>query len=170
MPETVAGAGAQSVERHSTKFPTVPIAEVPLPTESAEAGVLRPIVLVVDDEPIIADTLAEILARSGYAAMTAYDGETALETAALVPPDLLISNDLLPRMSGVDLAIAVKTESPDCKIILLSGQLSTADLLTAAKSDGHHISLLSKPIHPADLLSKVTETLGSAKPVIGDGS
>ena len=162
MPETEQVAPTKSIAKPATIFPTVPIAEVPLPAESAEASAFRPIVLVVDDEPIVADTLAEILTRSGYAAMAVYDGESALETAALVPPDLLIADDLLPQMSGVDLAIAVKNESPDCKIILLSGQQSAAYLLSAGKSAVHQISLLSKPVHPSDLLSKVTATLNPA--------
>jgi DNA-binding response OmpR family regulator len=167
MPETEQAAPAKSIARPPTTFPIVPIAEVPLPAESAEASAYRPIVLVVDDEPVIADTLAEILIRSGYAAMAAYDGESALETAALVPPDLLIADDLSPQMSSVDLAIAVKSESPDCKIILLSGQQSKANLLKSAKSGGHPISLLSKPIRPADLLSTVTATLNFPKPSAG---
>jgi DNA-binding response OmpR family regulator len=168
MPETGRAAPTKSMAKRATTFPTVPIAQVPLPVESAEASAYRPIVLVVDDEPAVADTLAEILIRNGYAAMAAYDEESALETAALVPPDLLIADDLLPyQMSGVDLAIAVKSESPDCKIILLSGRQSTANLLSSAKRAVHQISLLSKPVHPADLLLKVTATLNRAKPAVG---
>jgi DNA-binding response OmpR family regulator len=167
MLETGQAMPNKSISKQATTFPTVPIAEVPLPAESAKASAYRPIVLVVDDEPTVADTLAEILARSGYAAMAAYDGESALETAALVPPDLLIADDLSPQMSGFDLAIAVKGESPDCKIILLSGQQSTACPLNSAKRGAHQISLLSKPVHPADLLTKVTATLNPAKPSVG---
>jgi DNA-binding response OmpR family regulator len=167
MPETQRAAPTKSTAKLATTFPTIPIAEVPLPAESSEASAYRPIVLVVDDEPIVADTLAEILIRSGYTAMAAYDGEGALETAALVPPDLLIADDLLPLMSGVDLAIAVKSESPDCKIILLSGQQSTAHLLSSGKSAVHQFSLLSKPVHPSDLVSKVTATLNPAEPSAG---
>jgi len=162
MSETGQAMPTKSTPKQATTFPTVPIAEVPLPAESAEASAYCPIVLVVNDEPIVADTLAEILARSGYAAMAAYDGESALETAALVPPDLLIADDLSHEMSGVDLAIAVKGESPGCKIILLSGRQSTAYPLNAARIDVHRISLLSKPVHPADLLKKVTATLNHA--------
>jgi CheY-like chemotaxis protein len=167
MLETKQPLPAKSIARPATTFLTVPIAEVPLPAESVETSVYRPIVLVVDDEPIVADTLADILIRSGYAAMAAYDGESALETAALVPPDLLIADDLSPQMSGVDLAIAVKSESPDCKVILLSGQPSAVDLLNSARNAAHHFSLLSKPIQPADLLEKVSGTLNSAKPAEG---
>jgi DNA-binding response OmpR family regulator len=164
MPETELALSAKAIVKPPTTFPTVPIAEVPLPAESVAPFVYRPIVLVVDDEPVIADTLAEILTQSGYAAMAAYDGVSAVETAALVPPDLLIADDLSPHMSGVDLAIAVKSESPDCKVILLSGQQSTPKLLKWAKSGGPHISLLSKPVHPADLISRVTSALNSPKP------
>jgi len=170
MPETEGAAANKPIARPSTNFPTIPIAEVPLPAASAQESAHRPIVLVVDGEPIVADTLAEILSKSGYAAMAAYDEKTALETAALVPPDLLISDVVLPRMSGVDLALAVKSEAPDCKIILLSGQPSTADLHAAADLESLRISLLNKPIHPADLLSKVTESLAVAKPAIGNKS
>jgi DNA-binding response OmpR family regulator len=164
MRQTDPTLSAKPVFRPPTTFPTVPIAEVPLPAESAEASAYRLIVLVVDDEPIIADTLAEILIRSGYAAMAAYDGESALETAALVPPDLLIADDLSPHMSGVDLALAVHCESPGCKIILLSGRQSTANPVKPAASALHQFSLLSKPVRPEDLLSKVTATLNSRKP------
>jgi CheY-like chemotaxis protein len=166
MLETELTQAARLIPRPAKTFTTIPIAEVPLPAESAGAAPHRPIVLVVDDEPIIADTLTEILTRSGYAAMAAYDGEGALETAALVPPDLLIADDLSPQMSGIDLAIAVKSESPDCKIILLTGKQS-ADLLNSARIAVHQFSLLNKPIHPADLLSKVTGALDSATQAVG---
>jgi CheY-like chemotaxis protein len=166
MHKTELAAEAKSTTGLRTSFPTVPIAEVPLPIDSAKGSDCRPIVLVVDDEPIVADTLAEILIRSGYAAMAAYDGESALETAALVPPDLLIADDLSPKMSGVDLAHAVKSESPGCKIILLSGQQFGGDLPKSGKKAGGSFALLTKPVHPADLLLKVTGALDSAKPAV----
>jgi DNA-binding response OmpR family regulator len=119
--------------------------------------------MVVDDESSIADTLAEILSRSGYAAVTAYDGDGALETALLMPPEMLITDVVLPGMSGIDLAITVKRIFPDCKIILFSGQASTADLLAAANRDGHQFVLLSKPVHPADLLSRIADGLKHRK-------
>jgi DNA-binding response OmpR family regulator len=135
--------------------PVVPIDQVPPEDTSA----YRPVVLVVDDESAIADTLTEILSRSGYAAMTAYDGNDALETALLTPPEMLITDVILPGMSGVELAITIRRIFPDCKILLFSGQASTADLLTTAKREGHHFTLLSKPVHPRDLLACVAESL-----------
>jgi DNA-binding NtrC family response regulator len=52
---------------------------------------------------------------------------------------------------------------PDCKIILFSGQASTSDLLAAARKDGHQFTLLNKPLHPQDLLSRVSENLAHRK-------
>lgn len=145
-------------------FPSIPLDEVPSTGLKSQGETYRPVVMVVDDESSIADTLAEILSRSGYAAVTAYDGDSALETALLMPPEMLITDVVLPGMSGIDLAITVKRIFPDCKIILFSGQASTADLLAAANRDGHQFVLLSKPVHPADLLSRIADGLKHRKP------
>jgi CheY-like chemotaxis protein len=119
-----------------------------------------PRILVVDDESAIADTLTEILCRSGYPAIAAYDGTGALELALLSPPELLITDVVLPGMNGIELAITLKRVYPDCKVLLFSGQASTADLLTRAKCAGHSFTLLSKPVPPRDLLALVAERLG----------
>jgi DNA-binding NtrC family response regulator len=58
-------------------------------------------------------------------------------------------------MSGIDLAIAVKKLSPQCKVLLFSGQAATANVLQEARTNGHDFELLSKPIHPTDLLKKI---------------
>jgi DNA-binding response OmpR family regulator len=147
-------------------FPTVPLHEVPRSplVERNNSNSHRPVVMVVDDESSIADTLAEILSRSGYATITAYDGDSALESALLTPPEMLIADVVLPGMSGIDLAISIKRIFPDCKIILFSGQASTADLLAAANRDGHHFQLLNKPVHPADLLARIATSLKQSKP------
>jgi len=119
----------------------------------------RPEVLVVDDESAIADTVTEILSRSGYAASAAYDGNDALESALLKPPELLITDVVLPGMSGIELAITIKRIFPDCRILLFSGQAATADLMANARNAGHHFTLLSKPVHPRDLLTSVAAML-----------
>jgi hypothetical protein len=86
-------------------FPTVPLREVPAQAGGDRAEAHRPVVLVVDDESVIADTLAEILSRSGYHAVPVYDGDSALETALLTPPEMLITDVVLPGMTGIELAI-----------------------------------------------------------------
>ena len=135
--------------------PVVPIEQAP----PADTGAYRRVILVVDDESAIADTLAEILSRSGYAALVAYDATDALETALLSPPEMLITDVVLPGMSGIELAITIKRIFPDCKILLFSGQAATSDLMITARSAGHHFTLLNKPIHPGDLLAQVAASL-----------
>jgi CheY-like chemotaxis protein len=146
-------------------FPTVLLRDVPASAGASDTNGYRPVVLVVDDESVIADTLAEILSRSGYTGIAEYDGDSALETALLTPPEMLITDVVLPGMTGIELAISVRRIFPDCKIILFSGQASTADLLASARADGHHFTLLNKPLHPQDLLLRVSEGLKSNRPV-----
>ncbi|MGB9288232.1 MAG: response regulator [Terracidiphilus sp.] len=138
--------------------PVVPIDEVP----PADKNEYRPVVLVVDDESAIADTVTEILSRSGYAAMTAYDAYEAIETALITPPEMLITDVIMPGMTGIELAIKVRHIFPYCKILLFSGQAATVDLLATAKCAGHHFNILYKPMHPKDLLIKVAESLKPA--------
>jgi DNA-binding response OmpR family regulator len=133
----------------------VPIDQAP----PADKSAYRPVVLVVDDESAVADTLTEILSRSGYTAMAAYDAPGALEIALLTPPELLITDVVLPGMSGIELAITIRRIFPDCKTLLFSGQASTTDLLASAKSEGHHFTLLNKPLHPTELLACIADTL-----------
>jgi CheY-like chemotaxis protein len=135
--------------------PVVPIAEAP----AADTSAYRRTVLVVDDESVIAETVAAILSRSGYAAMTAYDGPEALEIALLTPPELLITDVSLPGMSGIELAITIRRIFPDCKVLLFSGHAATAGLMAGAQRAGHTFTLLSKPVHPKELLAWVSQSL-----------
>ena len=115
----------------------------------------RPKVLVVDDEQIIADTLAKILELNGYDASAVYTGTSAVDTARTTQPDLIISDVIMPDMNGIEAAIRIREFLPDCKILLFSGQAATADLLESARVKGHEFEILAKPVHPADLLAKL---------------
>jgi CheY-like chemotaxis protein len=121
----------------------------------------RPVVLVVDDETVIAETFSTILRKSGYSVVTAYDGEAALEAALDAPPGLIISDVMLPGMNGIELAITIRRIFPDCKVILASGQSHTPRLLSKAAEAGHQFVCLQKPIHPALLLEHVANCLQS---------
>ena len=112
-------------------------------------------VLVVDDEQIIADTLAKILDLNGYDASAVYTGTQAVESARSLQPDLIISDVIMPDMDGIQAAIKIRAFLPDCKILLFSGQAATADLLENARAQGHEFEILGKPVHPSDLLAKI---------------
>jgi DNA-binding NtrC family response regulator len=112
-------------------------------------------VLVVDDETLIADTLAEILNDSGFEAMTAYSADSALEVIQSFEPDILMSDVLMPRQNGVELAITVRSMRPETKILLFSGQPSTGSILQNARKQGHDFEVLGKPVMPEQLISKL---------------
>ncbi len=115
----------------------------------------KPRVLVVDDERVIADTLAIILNQHGYDASAVYTGTGAVERARSVKPDLIISDVIMPDMNGIEAAIRIRKFLPSCKILLFSGQAATADLLENARAQGHEFEILAKPVHPQDLLAKL---------------
>jgi len=120
----------------------------------------RPRVLVVDDERIIADTLAIILNQAGFDASAAYSGPDAITLARTAKPELIITDVILtpsePKgMDGIEAAIQIRGFLPTCKILLFSGQAATADLLENARARGHEFEILAKPVHPQDLLAKL---------------
>jgi len=118
-------------------------------------AVRKPKVLVVDDEQVIADTLARILDLNGYDASAVYTGTAAVESARSIRPDLIISDVIMPDMDGIEAAINIRSFLPNCKILLFSGQAATADLLENARARGHEFEILGKPVHPSDLLAKL---------------
>jgi DNA-binding response OmpR family regulator len=102
-----------------------------------------------------------ILEQSGISTMVAYDGKSALEIAHKTPPDLLLTDVAMPGMNGIDLATAIRQMIPSCCILLFSGQASTAALLDAARVAGQEFTILAKPLHPTELLARVSDTLES---------
>jgi CheY-like chemotaxis protein len=127
---------------------------------SLAADLLRPFILVVDDEKRIADTLALILDSEGYSAEAAYEGASALEICRRKVPDLILSDVVMPCMNGIELAIAVRQQFPDCYILLFSGQADTAEILEDAKRRGYDFELLAKPLHPEELLTRIRKLIG----------
>jgi len=117
-------------------------------------------VFVVDDERVISDTLAAILRLNGFAATSFTNPLDALDNAHSASPDLLLSDVAMPQLSGIELAIQIRETCPNCKILLFSGQATTSDLLRDARERGHEFQLVTKPVHPTDLLQRI-RTLSS---------
>jgi CheY-like chemotaxis protein len=114
-------------------------------------------VFIVDDEPIIATTLAAILRLSGYETFSFNNPLDALKRAALDQPNLLISDVVMPQLSGIELAVQVKLSCPSCKILLFSGSASYLDFSQDAERLDHHFHILPKPIYPGDLLRAIQD-------------
>jgi PleD family two-component response regulator len=138
----------------SSDDPSSPFSEHPGVSPKA-SGRTQLRVLVVDDERLIAETVAAILNVNGFEAVEAFNGEDALEAARNLQPDIVLTDVLMPKMSGVELGIRIRQEFPETKIFLFSGQAATSELMRKAEADGYTFELFSKPIHPEDLIAKL---------------
>ncbi|WP_263381383.1 response regulator [Granulicella arctica] len=110
---------------------------------------------VVDDERIIAETLAAIIKIEGFSSSSFVNPWDALEAAGDEVPDWLISDVMMPQLSGIELAIRMQERCPRCRILLFSGAADTLDLLKEAREQGHSFQLLAKPVHPSVLLQQI---------------
>jgi DNA-binding response OmpR family regulator len=124
----------------------------------------RTVAFVVDDEDVIASTLELILLSRGFAVRSFVDPTDAAEAAQAEKPDFLLTDVMMPKLNGIELALKMREINPDCCVLLFSGQASTSDLLARASEEGHRFDILAKPVHPLDLLSKIADLLGETMP------
>ena len=117
-------------------------------------------VLIVDDEKSVADSTALVFRRHGHDATAAYSGEEALALIHELKPDILLTDVKMMGLNGIDLAIKICEELPNCKLLLFPGQADTADLLEEAKRNGYEFEILAKPVSPQVLLEKATQMVG----------
>jgi CheY-like chemotaxis protein len=116
-------------------------------------------ILIVDDEQIFADTLAQIFQNEGYECRAVYSAEQAVETIAAWEPELAVVDVMLPGMNGIDLAILLKANYPSLAVMMISGQVATGGLAERAAQQGHEFSILPKPFPVPDLLSNAARIL-----------
>jgi CheY-like chemotaxis protein len=112
-------------------------------------------IIVVDDEPIIADTLVDILNGEGYKGFAVSDGKSAIKWAEMLVPDVVITDVIMPGMDGIEAAKGILKLLPNCRIILFSGQAASTSLVEKARAEGFAFELLAKPINPELLLEKL---------------
>lgn len=123
--------------------------------ESDASQPARTRVLVVDDQALIADSLALILREEGFDAIAAYNGWDALKAVPHFHPDWLISDVLMPNMNGVQLAITFRQQYPKVAILLFSGQAGISEILQDGHRRGYQFELIAKPIHPLKLVERL---------------
>jgi len=118
----------------------------------------RRTVLIVDDEHLIADTLADILNdNNNFMAVALYDGPSALDWVRSTNIDILITDVAMPEMNGIELAKTIKSISPKTRIVLFSGQAQTRNLMQQARHEGYFFELWAKPMHPDDVLERLNQ-------------
>jgi DNA-binding response OmpR family regulator len=139
-----------------TRAPQSPLSSaLSLPEDFGPLSNGRTRVLVVDDEYLITDTICAILNRNGFEAAGAYNGQDAMEAALKLMPEVVLSDVLMPRMTGVELGIQLRKKLPGTRVILLSGQSATAEAVQRAEAQGYSFELFSKPIHPDELIARL---------------
>lgn len=112
-------------------------------------------VQIVDDERALTDSLVLILRQRGILAMGSYSGQTGLEDALSWRPNVALIDVLLPDASGIEIAVALRQQLPACRVLLMSGQATTADLLDDSQAQGDRFEVLPKPLSPEDLLARI---------------
>ncbi len=108
-------------------------------------------VLVVDDDRLVADSLALIVRGRGFEARAVYSGEEAAEVALAWKPDAVISDVIMGTMDGVALAGYLAQMLPSCKVLLISGNLDAAELMNESNAPAKAFPLLAKPVHPDNI-------------------
>lgn len=116
--------------------------------------------LVVDDERLIADSLAWILNLRGFNARSVYSGTEAIDHAVMNPIDILISDVVMEGTSGIDAAIEICKLLPNCKVLLFSGNIGTSDMLKSAHDLGQDFDILAKPAHPDEIIDRLKTLMG----------
>jgi CheY-like chemotaxis protein len=128
----------------------------PLPSRSPgkHSPLVRLRILVVDDERVIADTIAEILNDSGFEATPAYSGDAAIKVIQENCPDVVLTDVVMPGVNGVEVAKFVADTCSDTKVLLFSGQAAVSEFLQANQL-GYSFEFLAKPLHPDELIEKL---------------
>jgi PAS domain S-box-containing protein len=119
-------------------------------------------VLVVEDDDSLRVLMERILQARGYHVVSASDGDQAIAVDARVvgPIDLLLSDVVMPGLSGPDLAQRLVRRRPLMKVLYVSG--FTHNMATASGITSHHARFLEKPFTPDALAAKVREMLDDA--------
>jgi DNA-binding NtrC family response regulator len=110
-------------------------------------------IVIVNEQHVIGSTLVALLQMKGFSARYFTHALEALTAARSEAPDLLISDVMMPDLSGIDLAIRMKEQCPTCEVLLFSGHASNVALLRIANERGHNFHLLFRQVHPNDVLS-----------------
>jgi response regulator RpfG family c-di-GMP phosphodiesterase len=121
-----------------------------------------PLIVVVDDEPVVAITLSEILRGHGANVVWFTEPLLALDYVRSHPVDLLISDITMPLMDGVGLAAQVNDVQPSCKLLLFSAVSDQPEVVRRVSALNLNVRLTSKPMQVACLMSTINEMLAIA--------
>ena len=116
-------------------------------------------ILVVDDDPVILQLLQVSFEMDGFAVLTAADGAEGVEMARRERPDVVVSDVMMPKMSGLELTTALKADDTTASIpvVLLSAKAQVHDV--RAGMDAGADDYVTKPFDPLELVARVNALL-----------
>lgn len=114
-------------------------------------------ILIVDDEPLMRDALAFKLTKDGYEVETAEDGEKAIEMAEATVYDIIISDVMMPFVSGFELLKTLKERNITAPVLLLTSLNSESAVLKAFDLGAD--DFMTKPFSPNELSVRVKKLL-----------
>jgi len=127
---------------------------LPILAEQAfQPGMSQPVqdhILVIDDEPVVRESLAVYLSDSGFKVDTARSGDEGLALFRNTHPDLVICDLRMPLVDGLDVLKSINSESPETPVIVVSGQGSMNDVVTALRNGA--VDYLFKPLIEMEVL------------------
>jgi CheY-like chemotaxis protein len=129
------------------------------PVKAAVA--VRPHVLLVEDQDAVRDMLGTMLKKQGYEVSAAASAEDALAMKPARPVDLLLTDVVLPGMSGPDLARQFRRSTPGVRVLFMSG--FTGDALTNQDEFGDERSFIQKPFASQALFDRIRSLLNAPK-------
>jgi signal transduction histidine kinase/CheY-like chemotaxis protein/ligand-binding sensor domain-containing protein len=136
-------------------LPAVSVEPTPAPAAASPPPPARPArILVCDDDPMVRRTVERLLSSSGFTVWSANGGAQALEILQEVPIDLLLTDVLMPGMSGTELAAEARAVVPELRVVFVSGYTKQVD------SDIFTDLLVEKPFETGALLAAVRKALG----------
>ncbi|MEU0589473.1 response regulator transcription factor [Streptomyces sp. NPDC006132] len=133
------------------------------PYEPLRAPDTSPRVLVVDDDPTVAEIVAGYLDRAGYAVDRADDGPTALTRAAAHRPDLVVLDLMLPGMDGLEVCRRIRGQGP-VPVIMLTARGDEEDRILGLEVGAD--DYVTKPFSPRELVLRVESVLRRSRPAV----
>ena len=131
---------------------------------------MKPLILVVEDEPPLQKLLAYNLEAAGFAVAQAYDGEEAQVLIEERIPDLLLLDWMLPHLSGLELCrrLRRRAETAHLPIIMLTARGEEPDRLRGLDTGAD--DFIAKPFSPAELIARIRAVLRRISPSVADAA
>lgn len=115
-------------------------------------------IMIVEDEPLLRDTLEQLLQFSGFTVLTAGNGKEALDKLAQNPVDLVLSDIKMPVMDGVEMLRHIRATYGGLKVIFFS---AFADISHAEALQMGALDLLPKPVRIESLIETIRSNLAA---------